>query len=319
MARSLSGWVEVAGKLRDGFLVTAGICYFFGYIVWAINAYNNGLGLLPALDFQYFVAGAPTVLTILGLYYLFAGIWWLIKAARGWVNTQTEGGRRLLNLFVLLIGLIAFVGIYINTTEWFKATFPRLANLNLLVLICALVIVLCSLFLPTRENPPPSKDIPVPSLPPIVAFLPLQENPEPAETPDENEPKKVFFRELFWNFVDAVPAPFLRLLGIIYAGMFGLGLVALAGFYILKLYPMIPQEFGGGRPSYACLDVVKAQISNRTLEGILPTEANQSNEPVVRSLRVEVLFSGSDVMVVRSQGRVYKITKSTIQAVATCD
>ena len=50
--KSVDDLLKRAGEIRDGFLVMGAIFYFFGYIVWAINAYRNDLGLLPALEFQ---------------------------------------------------------------------------------------------------------------------------------------------------------------------------------------------------------------------------------------------------------------------------
>ena len=52
MWKSVGDLLKRAGELRDEFLVMGAIFYFFGYIVWAINAYRNDLGLLPALEFQ---------------------------------------------------------------------------------------------------------------------------------------------------------------------------------------------------------------------------------------------------------------------------
>jgi hypothetical protein len=123
----------------------------------------------------------------------------------------------------------------------------------------------------------------------------------------------------FFKLLHPLIALYLGVLALVYALLLFIGLAALAFIYCVELYPRIPQAFGGARPYYACLDVVKAQMSPETIEGLLPPDANKSHESVVRSSRLEVLFSGSDVMLVRSRGKVYKITKSTIQTIAMCD
>jgi len=53
------------GDHRDGFLVSGAVLYGLGYLVWSFNAWENGLGQLPALEFQYLVAGIMPALIIL--------------------------------------------------------------------------------------------------------------------------------------------------------------------------------------------------------------------------------------------------------------
>lgn len=276
-------WLKDVGSLRDGFLVTAAIFYFFGYIVWAINAYRNDLGLLPALEFQYFIAGAPPVFIILGLYSIIVAGKRLRETVREWIGPNPTGVRLYLCWVMLFLAISAVALIMTISTEWFKAAFPN-APRSWLAIISALIIVVSPLFIG----------------PPASAFG--QRN----------------FPQLFIDLAHTSSFLLFRFLAPVYAVMFLVGLAAIAFIYCVELYPKIPQEFGGARPYYACLDVVKAQMSTETIEGLFPIDANKSHEPVVRSLRLEVLFSGSDMMLVRSRGKVYKITKNTIQTVATC-
>ena len=110
MPRRVGDWLKIAGELRDGFLVIAAICYFFGYIVWAITAYRNDLGLLPALDFQYFVAGVPPLLVLLGLYYIVVGGKWLQNMAQDWLVSPATRGKLFLSLAMVGLAAISFVG-----------------------------------------------------------------------------------------------------------------------------------------------------------------------------------------------------------------
>jgi hypothetical protein len=277
-------WLKDVGSLRDGFLVTAAIFYFFGYIVWAINAYRNDLGLLPALEFQYFIAGAPPVFIILGLYSIVVAGKRLRETVREWIGPNPTGGKLYLCWVMLFLTISAAALIMTFPTEWFKAAFPN-APASWLAIISALIIVVSPLFIGPLENVFGQSNL----------------------------------LQLFLKFVSTLSALFLRLLAPVYAVMFLVGLAALAFIYCVELYPKIPQEFGGARPYYACLDVVIAQMSTETIEDLFPIDANKSHEPVIRSLRLEVLFSGSDMMLVSSRGKVYKITKNTIQTVATCD
>ena len=291
--KRVGDWLKETGSLRDGFLVMAGIFYFFGYIVWAINAYRNNLGLLPALEFQYFTAGVIPVLIILGLYFTVIGIKLLRKGVSAWLGPNVTGWKLYVCWCMLGLGIIAWL-LVMEDPEWVKTAFPNLDG-RLPVIISILIIMVSYLFLGPLKNA-------------------LEK-----DTTTKHESKPGDLRKLVSDLV-SVPIRFLGWLGWLYTFMFLIALPVIAFIvFVVDLYPKIPQEFGGARPYYACLDVVKAQISNETIEGILPSDANKSKESVVRSLRVEVLFSGSDVILVRSKGRVYKITKSIIQAVTICD
>jgi hypothetical protein len=55
-------------KLRDLALAGAAGTYAFGFIIWSIHALRNNLGLLPALDSQYIIAGlVPIIILVLAV------------------------------------------------------------------------------------------------------------------------------------------------------------------------------------------------------------------------------------------------------------
>ena len=89
-------------------------------------------------------------------------------------------------------------------------------------------------------------------------------------------------------------------------------------FYVERVYPKIPQEFGGAHPRPACLDLVKKQLSSKTIAD-LALPGSPAGDSILRSTQIEVLFSGSGVLVVRKDNRVYEITRSAVQAVTSCD
>ncbi|MCI0550362.1 MAG: hypothetical protein L0287_05365, partial [Anaerolineae bacterium] len=57
----LTGIIKSLGEWRDRALVIVGLLYAAGYFMWSWNALENNLGLLPALQFQYVVAGIGPV------------------------------------------------------------------------------------------------------------------------------------------------------------------------------------------------------------------------------------------------------------------
>jgi hypothetical protein len=66
-------WLKWLGDHRDGFLVGIAVLYGLGYAVWSYNAWKNQLGQLPALEFQYIMAGIipGIIIAIAGLAILF--------------------------------------------------------------------------------------------------------------------------------------------------------------------------------------------------------------------------------------------------------
>jgi hypothetical protein len=57
-------WMQKLGGLRDPLLVLASAIYGVGYFVWSLHAYHENLGLLPALEPQYMVAGIVPALIL---------------------------------------------------------------------------------------------------------------------------------------------------------------------------------------------------------------------------------------------------------------
>ena len=60
-------WFRQLGDYRNSVLIAVGLVYLLGYVVWFIIAWKQGLGPVPVLDTQYFVAGFPMLLMITGL------------------------------------------------------------------------------------------------------------------------------------------------------------------------------------------------------------------------------------------------------------
>jgi hypothetical protein len=56
--------IKKLGDFRDSLLVGITLLYVLGYLVWSIHAWENRLGLLPALEPQYLSAGIPVVIIL---------------------------------------------------------------------------------------------------------------------------------------------------------------------------------------------------------------------------------------------------------------
>lgn len=107
---SLLGWIgdqlSPLTKLRDGFLVVAVIVYILGYLVWSLNAWVNNLGLLPALEFQYLVAGVFPALVIWLIYIGIRNGRRIVENLPKWLGPNVKGGL----LFLRWLVRVCFYG-----------------------------------------------------------------------------------------------------------------------------------------------------------------------------------------------------------------
>lgn len=277
--RRLFNWIGNSFRgvvdLRDWLLVVAGAFYFFGYIVWSINAKRNNLGLLSALDFQYFIAGIFPVITLVAIFFVTISVGALRRRIITSLSSEATGWRKLARN--LVFGFLAISLLLIAVT-------PRSYSHSRYLVTYAFMI--CCLIAPEFS------ELPVGLSQKIKYFA-------------NNGFESILRLETF------IGRQFARLLLIAFPvlGFF---------WFITSVYPKLPQEFGGMRPSCAYLDIEKARLSKETVSEIVSTDQSKTIDPILRSVQVEVLFSGSDVIVIRLEGKVYKVTKSAIQAVRTC-
>jgi hypothetical protein len=90
--------VERIGKLRDGILVASGALYVLGYGVWSVHALGEGLGLLPALELQYLLAGSLLALILLSSLLLGVALMRVAYGSQNWKQSP--------HAFVRLLGSV---------------------------------------------------------------------------------------------------------------------------------------------------------------------------------------------------------------------
>lgn len=78
------------GELRDGLLVLASFTYLLGYLSWALYAARHHMGLIPAFDTQYLMAG---VVPVAGLTLVIVGAWGLFRL-NAWVQRPASETRK---------------------------------------------------------------------------------------------------------------------------------------------------------------------------------------------------------------------------------
>lgn len=115
---------------------------------------------------------------------------------------------------------------------------------------------------------------------------------------------------------------FIRWIGTFYVFFipFSLGIIGVL-FYVLAVYPAIPQEFGGVYPRCAYIDLEKQKLSETTLHEITPLGSNASQASVVKSQSVYVYFVSKDFLLVKigvDNDFTYQIMTDTITSITWC-
>jgi len=136
------GLFERLASYQQTALVLAGSLYAFGYLSRALNAWENNLGALPGVRFEYLVAGALMLIPPVALCLAMWGVWRSAKWLVAWAaeadrrkarvqNALTSGillGCGLLGLGKLLsrdslkiVGILFFTGCFLYLVIYFLA------------------------------------------------------------------------------------------------------------------------------------------------------------------------------------------------------
>lgn len=101
-------WAQKLGDLRDPLLVLASVIYGVGYFVWSIHAYSENLGLLPALEPQYLVAG---IIPVLMLWIAWQGRR-IPRRLTDWISQRVAQAKGWQKQARLVLGIVLLVGGY---------------------------------------------------------------------------------------------------------------------------------------------------------------------------------------------------------------
>ena len=117
--------VKRIAQLRDVILVGGTLLYILGYIVWALNAWANNLGLLPALQAQYLISGIPPALIIVLAWIAIEGS----KRFTCWLQSSYFIEKpRLLPLLIGCVAQVAFTLSFMfavaSSFDWFARLLP---------------------------------------------------------------------------------------------------------------------------------------------------------------------------------------------------
>lgn len=155
------GWLERIGSKRDGLLIGASALYGLGYLVWSIYSLRNGLGLLPALDSQYFIAGMFPAAVIVATYF---GLTRTVRTLESWTMRVSSKPKRptartlkiiahLSDAF-LFIAVAFFVAGSLRASGDWSSTLARYPFIVLLVLLLVFVAIIGSALGRYRSDDP---------------------------------------------------------------------------------------------------------------------------------------------------------------------
>jgi hypothetical protein len=340
--------IKSAGEWRDRALVIAGLFYAAGYLIWSLNALQNNLGLLPAFQLQYIVAGIGPV--VIGTIAVGGGLWFWRFLTNVWLKKLGADATGLWRLIRSLFWLMAAVPL---------AMFVTIANPTLGLIALLLVILSLLPLLPGREDSALRKIVakklrftPYEKLSPprqrfrivlglmVIAGLVLVWTRSqtinaailgPIENFIDTDTLLLYGSiSLGISFVFGPPVFITGWLAKLYRAFYfllfvvGFVFVSLI-FYQERIYTQLPQELGGLKPRCAYLDMRVEGLSEETHQVIAAPVRTGADAAVVRSLQLDVLFASNSLLMVRpnpappgAEGVVYEISRSNVQAITWC-
>jgi len=266
---------RLAGYQHAGVLL-AGLAYAFGYVSRALYAYENNLGVLPGVRFEYLIAGTLLLIPPIALYLALWVIWWSAKCLAVWAakGPKMEAGapKRQTSVTKRQAGVTwALFGGYLLgiVTERFAP--ERVKTIGMVVFVSCVLYWLLFIAAGAYESPSASG----------------------AETKRANVGSwgKIFRwlgHAALYLWSAAMALNIVLLLVTVFA---------LAMLYGANALRYIPQEFGGVKPKQAVLDLSPEQLSAE-LRSLIANPDENLGSKVVRSKPLEV-FSTSEPWLIR--------------------
>lgn len=338
--------IKSLGEWRDRGLVIVGILYTAGYLMWSWNALENNLGLLPALQFQYVVAGIGP--TLIGIILISGGlsVWrFLVNVWLKNLDTNPNSPWPLIRSGFVVGSLIALGGLIYSFIS------PSLT------MIYAIGAVLYGLFIEKEKSWLRSW------LSKWLVIIPYD------ELSNDKQVKrglwafvlfiatalvwlnyKTIDSVIFSGILKILPqdkatlwTSYLLVIVVIFGGstiipewlakfyrIFYLllilgGLAVIGLLYYKGIYIQLPQEFGGVKPRCAYLDIKIENLSEETRAALFITSQLDQNTPIQQSAKLDVLFTSNNLLMVRAnppslgkENVVYEIPRANVQAITWC-
>lgn len=102
-------------------LVVAGMTYVLGYVTWQFHAFINGLGMLPVLEAQYFLAGFIPMIIVVLVYITIKGYIQYRPLYIAWIESARAPYRRIIGYIystTFLAMLLSLEGQVLRMNRW---------------------------------------------------------------------------------------------------------------------------------------------------------------------------------------------------------
>jgi hypothetical protein len=286
----LDAWGARLTRARDIGLVGFGGIYALGYFARALHAWEYNLGVLPGVEFQYFVGGIFLFLPPVILSCAFYVAWRVIKKIPVW---ETTGRVRRWwvdsILAVVFCGGIALVALAPSDASSRWIGFQRDEAIGIGGLIIVVSPMVFFLIDAVRESTKTSK---------VAHDFSMRGRLRRAGD--------TLINWLTYGYFWALAA----------------FLVVVTAVIGIRVVPVLPQELGGGAPRCAKFDVDPAQLS-APLAGVLfdPASADAKSPRTTRA--VDVFYIGGDVVLFKlreapDRRATYEIKRGSLAAIMWC-
>jgi hypothetical protein len=258
------GLFERVAGYQQGVVLLAGLAYALGYVSRALHAFENNLGALPGIRFEYLVAGTLLLIPPIVLCLVLWGVWRSAKRLAAWAANDLKRKAGVTNALLgsFMLGMVTvFLPDPVKT-------------------VGVLFGVGCFLYL--------------------ITYFAADESPSTSDAITESANVK-WWQKVLSCLGHAAVYLFGALLWL-WIGLLFVVVFALALLYGAIALKHVPQEFGGVKPKWAVLDLSPEQLSAELRSLIAsPGENLDSSSKVVRSRPLEVL-STSEPWLVRLPG-----------------
>lgn len=256
---------EKIRSMKDIAVASWTFIYLLGYVAWAFNAYINKIGLLPALDLQYFVSGVFPFIII-------AASWKLLTFLTQWSDRTTNA--KLDKLSLISAFTIAFIlAIWFAVSHSIKAFHLPEEVKKYSSIVCVILIALTGLALLFFESAKKKE----------MSFSELVEK---INREGLIEKIKSIFRFLFFEANRLYSR-------ISFAFSFAI-IVFITFIAYLNVYEKIPQELGGVKPRSATIWIDPQKVDTNILG---------PNVMHDKSIETQVLYKSEKVIIVKMNVR----------------
>lgn len=258
---------QAISKNKEIVLSCISILYGLGYLIWAINSYQNNLGLLPAFEFQYLISGIGPFLILILMVFSLSKAKLLIESI--YKITEHRLSRKILEPVSMLITIV-YLTVYYKFGIKYKY-FQLEGSSMESGLAKSSIMLLINIF--------------------IGIILIYQTNSALTVKEGIVSNRK---RELIIRLYSFLKPKMLILVRVALYGTIILETAVLIIYYSLVIYPRIPQEFGGVKAKEAYISFKSEPTNQDGLELLKSDSASLSGKKFY-----QVYYKNSEVIVIK--------------------